>query len=802
VEKALPSSVQTEVTVLGASLLSSDCFNDALELLSAEDFSLDSHAKIFTSISELAETGNPVDLITVMEDLMRRKSLDAVGGAAYLAFLTEGIPRNPNIAAYCRIVKDKSVLRSLMVLCDSSSARAQDQSESPSEILGSIEERILELSQAQNMKSFTTLLDALEAEGGPDNFIAKMCDPAKMTGLATGFSDLDKMLGGLQKKELIIIAARPSMGKAQPLDAKILTPTGFTTMGNVKVGSTVMGSDGKGHKVTGVFPQGMMTVFRVTFTDGTSTECSDDHLWFTQTRNERRRGCMGSVKTLNNIRKTIKRPDGGNNNHAIPLPAPIEYEPIDDPLLIRPYTLGVLLGDGCLAKGKNGGSAVISNPEPDIFQRVQSELPITDKMTFGGDQISIHISRMHRDGTASGTMEALRFYGLAGKQSYGKFIPDVYMRSSVEDRRMLLAGLLDTDGHVNACGRSIEYSTSSPQLAEQVVDLVRGLGMRASVSSRMPTYIYKGQRLTGKQSFRVRIFSGNKNPTLSEKNAHRWEKSDARATHKAVVSVERIGRKICQCIRVDARDSLYITDDFIVTHNTALAINIAQNIALHGEQVAAIFSLEMSKESLWKRIISSMAEVSSRRAQAGFISGEERRRMLSALLMIAEKQLHIDDTASLTTMQMRARCRRLKQQIGRLDLIVVDYLQLMRGVGKYGNREQEVSSISRGLKALAKELDAPVVALSQLSRKSEERGDKRPMLSDLRESGSLEQDADVVAFIHREDYYDRDNEDIKGIAEIIIAKQRNGPTGSVKMAYQDVYTRFSNLEIQRSANAY
>jgi replicative DNA helicase len=448
VENQLPWSEPAEIAIIGACLSDVNAVNDAMEYLAPEDFLLDSHKKIYKAILDLAETGNNIGLIEVWEELKRRKEADACNAPAYLVDLMNGVPNGFNVASYVKLVKDKSVLRSLISLCSTSSARASDQAESPATILGSIEEGVLELSQAQNMKAFTTLLDALEAEGGPDNFIAKMCDPAKMTGLATNFTDLDKMLGGLQKKELIIIAARPSMGK------------------------------------------------------------------------------------------------------------------------------------------------------------------------------------------------------------------------------------------------------------------------------------------------------------------------------------------------------------------TALAINIAQNIALHGEQVAAIFSLEMSKESLWKRIISSMAEVSSRRAQAGFISGEERRRMSSALLMIAEKQLHIDDTASLTTMQMRARCRRLKQQIGRLDLIVVDYLQLMRGVGKHGNREQEVSSISRGLKALAKELDAPVVALSQLSRKSEERGDKRPMLSDLRESGSLEQDADVVAFIHREDYYDRDNEDIKGIAEIIIAKQRNGPTGSVKMAYQDVYTRFSNLEIQRSTNAY
>jgi replicative DNA helicase len=171
-------------------------------------------------------------------------------------------------------------------------------------------------------------------------------------------------------------------------------------------------------------------------------------------------------------------------------------------------------------------------------------------------------------------------------------------------------------------------------------------------------------------------------------------------------------------------------------------------------------------------------------------------------------KMFIDDTPGITLAEMRAKCRRLLQQERGLDLIVIDYLQLMTGSSsgsqkKFENRTQEVSSISRGLKALAKELGVPVVALSQLSRGSEQRtGDKKPLLSDLRESGSIEQDADVVAFIHREEYYDRENEAIKGQAEIIIAKQRNGPTGSIKLAYIADYTTFANLETQHGGDAY
>ena len=208
----------------------------------------------------------------------------------------------------------------------------------------------------------------------------------------------------------------------------------------------------------------------------------------------------------------------------------------------------------------------------------------------------------------------------------------------------------------------------------------------------------------------------------------------------------------------------------------------------------------MSKESLLRRMLAGEALVGARKLQTGFLGRDDRDKLNKGLERLMESKLFVDDTPGITLAEMRAKARRLKQQEGRLDLIVIDYLQLMSGsVGasqkKFENRTQEVSSVSRGLKALAKEMRVPVVALSQLSRGSEQRtGDKKPLLSDLRESGSIEQDADVVCFIHREEYYDRENEDLKGKAEIIIAKQRNGPTGSVQMRFLSEFTIFLDAD--------
>jgi replicative DNA helicase len=235
---------------------------------------------------------------------------------------------------------------------------------------------------------------------------------------------------------------------------------------------------------------------------------------------------------------------------------------------------------------------------------------------------------------------------------------------------------------------------------------------------------------------------------------------------------------------------------------TAFAINIAQNAAINHGSIVAVFSLEMSKESLLRRMLASQAWVDQQLLQKGFLGQEEAGKLQKALEDLVESRIFIDDSAGISLAEMRAKARRLKQNAGGLDLVVVDYLQLMTATlpsgGKkgYENRTQEVSAISRGLKALAKELHVPVVALSQLSRASERRGDdKRPMLSDLRESGSIEQDADVVAFIHRESYYNRTEElsdAEKAKAEIIIAKQRNGPTETVLLNWIGRFTRFEN----------
>ena len=440
----LPASVHTERVILGAMMSDPVAVVDATAKLLVDDFSLDSHRRIYSAMLELSELGHAIDLTTVMNVLERRKELQAVGNQSYLASLYENLPRHLAVENYVQIVKDKSIMRQLMQVCELGLNRAADQGEASLDVLGAVEQRLLEISESAIKRGFSDIGQIVQESFGSIDQLYEQ--GREITGLETHYTEFDRMTSGLQKSDLMIIAARPSMGK------------------------------------------------------------------------------------------------------------------------------------------------------------------------------------------------------------------------------------------------------------------------------------------------------------------------------------------------------------------TAWAINIAQNCAVRDQKVVAVFSLEMSKESLLRRMLASEALVNSRKIQTGFLPREDKQKLINALDRLMSSKMFIDDTPGITLTEMRAKARRLRQQEGTLDLILIDYLQLMTMASGAGgrrpeNRNQEVSAISRGLKALAKEMQVPVVALSQLSRGSEQRqGDKKPLLSDLRESGSIEQDADVVCFIHREEYYDRENEDIKGQAEIIIAKQRNGPTGSIKMAYLADFTRFENLQ--------
>lgn len=252
-------------------------------------------------------------------------------------------------------------------------------------------------------------------------------------------------------------------------------------------------------------------------------------------------------------------------------------------------------------------------------------------------------------------------------------------------------------------------------------------------------------------------------------------------------------------IDLDAMTSGFQRNDLIIVAarpsvgKTAFALNIAQNVGVQTGETVAIFSLEMNAAQLVQRMLCAESNIEADKLRTGSLEGEDWEKLTMAISSLSDASVYIDDSHGITVADIRAKCRRLKKERG-LGLIVIDYLQLIQGSGRGGeNRQQEVSEISRTLKQIARELDVPVIALSQLSRGVEQRQDKRPMMSDLRESGSIEQDADIVAFLYRDDYYDKESEQ-KNIIEIIIAKQRNGPVGVVKLLFMRHFNKFFNLD--------
>ena len=225
---------------------------------------------------------------------------------------------------------------------------------------------------------------------------------------------------------------------------------------------------------------------------------------------------------------------------------------------------------------------------------------------------------------------------------------------------------------------------------------------------------------------------------------------------------------------------------------TAFALNLARNVAVQGKKGVAVFSLEMPKQQLVKRMLCSEAEVDTQRITSGNMQPKDWEKLVDAMTKLSDARIYIDDASGVTVTDIKAKCRRLMLEEKDLGLIVIDYLQLMEGGGNPNDRNQQISAISRSLKGLARELDVPIIALSQLSRGVESRPDKHPMLSDLRDSGAIEQDADIVMFIYRDEYYNRDNTENKGKAEVIIAKHRNGPVGTIELLFQSNITKFKN----------
>nr|WP_199440565.1 replicative DNA helicase [Umezawaea beigongshangensis] len=706
-ERQPPQDLAAEQSVLGGMLLSKDAIADVLEALAPTDFYRPAHQAIYDCILDLYGRGEPADPITVSAELERKGELLRIGGAPYLHTLIATVPTAANAGYYAEIVAEKAVLRRLVeagtriVQLGYNGAEGAD----VDEVVDRAQSAIYEVTERRTTEDYVILEELLQPTMDEIDAIASR--GGSSLGIPTGFTDLDELTNGLHPGQMIIVAARPGVGKALALDTPLPTPDGWTTMGEVRVGDRLIGADGRPTRV--VAATEVMTgrpCFEVDFSDGTTITADAQHQWLTQSRSAT--GGFWAIRTTEQLHRSPAR-------HSVRLSSSWDLPAADLPL--EPYALGVLLADAAEL------NTTWWRDRPEIVARLDA----------GSDERT--------------RVLVAKELGVLDEPH----VPVRYLRASRAQRRALLDGLLAA-----ADGRLL--GTRFPRLARDVAQLAATLDLTGRVTEADDEHVVE---LTGREVVEI-------------------------------VAVRPVTSVPVRCVQVDNCDHLYLAGESAVpTHNSTLGLDFARSCSVKHGMTSAIFSLEMSRTEIVMRMLSAEAKIRLGDMRGGRMSDDDWTRLARRMSEISEAPMFVDDSPNLTMMEIRAKARRLKQRHD-LKLVVVDYLQLMSSGKRTESRQQEVSEFSRNLKLIAKELEVPVIAISQLNRGPEQRTDKRPQLSDLRESGSLEQDADMVILINRPDAWERDDPRA-GEADLIIAKHRAGPTATITVAHQLHYSRFVDL---------
>jgi replicative DNA helicase len=500
---------------------------------------------------------------------------------------------------------------------------------------------------------------------------------------------------------------------------------------------------------------------------------------------QREYASLGSVKTTIEIMNSLIVGNDNRYNHSIPVAKALLGE--EKELPVAPYTLGAWLGDGYSRKPE------ICGMDHEVFSFIELDgyLPSTVLTKEGA-----HAD--YRSITYPSLKQGLSQLGLLVPRGSAKRIPVEYLRASISQRKALLAGLMDTDGTCTENSAMVQFSNSNKDLIDDVWELVASLGYNPSISSKIP--VNTTTKKEGKLSYTISwstlddVFGISRKIEKHRRGIANTNFTPEKNRHRFIVKVEAIGKQPMRCISVDAPNNLFLVSrSFIATHNSSLMMDIVRHAAFKQKKSVLVFSLEMSKTEVMMRALSGEAYVDLHSLKTGNLDDHKWQQISKATAKMAGAKLGIDDNAAITMTDIRAQARSFQRAHG-LDMIAIDYLQLMNSDKRTDSRQQEVSEISRGIKLLAKEFGVPVLALSQLNRGSEQRSDKKPAISDLRESGSLEQDADVVILLHREEIYDKESPRA-GEADVIIAKQRSGPTGTIILSWLGKYSRFDNRTI-------
>jgi len=824
IDRIPPQNLEAEQSVLGSMLLDRDAIARVVESLRPEDFYRDVHRTIYTAILELFERGEPVDLITITNRLSGMGKLEDVGGAPYLASLPNAVPTAANADFYAGIVLEKSMLRALISVGTHIAALGYEGMDEVTALVDQAEKLVYGIASRRNIQDFQTIKEILKSSF--EKIDKRYQEKGTVTGVATGFTDFDMLTSGLQPADMVIVAARPSVGKCLSRDAEILLEDGSiaTIEEIVRRGRgrlLTLGADWKFRTTepSAFVDDGVKPVFRVATRLGRRVECTATHPFLTP------HGWLplASLRIGERIAVPRKVEIFGNEPLRECEIKLLAYLIGDGPLTCQ----GGIIEDFAAAARAFGtvprrhartGHAEAESPARDLLAlwlsgrepktAGRTEIPAT-VFALPRGQLALFLNRLFAiDGWTSAPRESrIALIGYATtNEGLGRQVQHLLLRFGI------LAGLREPDATAWGIRRDAwRLEITDPASIRTFVHSIGIFGWDARTNG-IPSPAEAARRTADTDpilpdAWRAIAAVGGKGPwtTLLARRGRR--PSIARGPDRQdtagdvywdeIVSIEPAGEKQVYDLTVAGTHNFVAND--ICVHNTTFATNIAQHAAIAHKIPVAIFSLETSKEQLVQRILCSEARVDNTKLRTGFLADEDWRKLARAMGGLSEAPIFIDDSATLSIMEMRAKARKLKTEHG-LGLMIIDYMQMIQSFKRAENRTQELSEIARGIKSLAKELDIPIIAISQLSRAVEALGSKRPMLSHLRESGEIEQVADLVVFLYREDYYDlekaqRDNK--QNICEIIIAKHRNGPIGTVELFFHKEFSRFENLEKRR-----
>jgi replicative DNA helicase len=865
-----PQNLEAEESVLGAMMVSEATIEPVLldVRLHSEDFYRDRHRTIYEAIIRLHENADPVDVLTVSEALSQRGHLDEVGGRDVVASLAAKVPAPGSAKHYAQIVKQNSLMRRL----DGAAKRIQqsvaERDGEPSELVEQAERLLFQVAHEERAVDFREIGEILHDE--IDKLEKLASGDSEITGTASGFRDLDDKTGGFQSGNLIVIAARPSMGKCLRRGTLVYDAgTGARRRiedvvaahdAGEEIWVAAVASDLKIRpaRISTALRSGRQTVYRLTTRLGRTVDATANHPFL----------------TLDGWRRLDQLSAGSRVGVPRWLPRRSPTRDLPDHEVVL---LAALIADGSII---DGTPTYHFGEESRLVEAVRTATDeIGASFNQPGDRpYACLSSREGAERRADGfrhnpVTELCRTHGIWGKRSEDKFVPQAIFELPDHQIARFLAVLFGCDGYVHCNERlaHIGYTTISERLARDVQHLLLRFGISSCIRT-LKRPVYEGtdkvarevritdQRSLGRFAMWIRIVGkeeglsllldrliGSTSMTnvdtapvevwdkvLAAKGERSWadvseaagyprnhnwhvarrglsrprllqmadvldapeleELADSDIWWDEVASIEEIGEEETYDLTVPGHHN-FVADDVIV-HNSTLVCDFAQNVALKHNKPVALFSLEMSEMELAHRFIGSQSRISSDRLRKGKVSTKDWPKVVKACNQLESAPLWIDDSSDLGLLELRAKARRLHaQEKSRghdgLGLVIVDYLQLMRSDDPRANRVEQVAQFSRGLKILARELDVPVIGISQLSRAPEQRPDKRPILSDLRESGAIEQDADLVGFLYRDDYYNAESEDPGG-AELILAKHRNGPVGTVRLVFLEHYPKFAD----------